>query len=150
VSENKPPHPEKQGVTLPVAAEQASVTAVPRVTGTVRVDLRTETVEELVAASLTRSEAAVERREVDRMLASGEELPRIRTEDGVTIVPILEERLVVEIRSFLKAELHITTNTLSEDVATPVTLRRQTVEVTRTSAPDQAQPGPISSQPGEN
>ena len=150
MSNSKPPLPEKQGVTLPVAAEQVSVTAVPRVTGVVRVDLRTETVEDIVTASLTRTDVAVERREVDRMLAPGEELPRIRTVDGVTIVPVLEERLVVETRSFLKAELHITTTTLSEDVATPVTLRRQTVEVTRTSVPDQAQRGTISSQPGEN
>lgn len=149
MSNAKPPRPEQQGVTLPVAAEQVSVTTVPRVTGVVRVDLRTETVEDFATASLTRTDVAVERREVDRLLDPGEELPRVRTEDGVTIVPILEERLVVETRSFLKAELHITTQTLTEEVATPVTLRRQSVEVTRTSDPDQAQTGPILPQPGE-
>ncbi len=119
-----------------------------RVTGTVRVDVRTETVEELARASLSRTDVTVDRRDVDRMLDPGEDPPRVRTEDGVTIVPILEERLVVETRLFLKAELHIATTTLTEEVETPVTLRRQRAEVTRSPAAEQADPH--SPQPGEN
>lgn len=119
-----------------------------RVTGTVRVDVRTETVEELARASLSRTDVTVDRRDVDRMLDPGEDPPRVRTEDGVTIVPILEERLVVETRLFLKAELHIATTTLIEEVETPVTLRRQRAEVTRSPAAEQADPH--SPQPGEN
>ena len=119
-----------------------------RVTGTVRVDVRTETVEELARASLSRTDVTVDRRDVDRMLDPGEDPPRVRTEDGVTIVPILEERLVVETRLFLKAELHIATTTLIEEVETPVTLRRQRAEVTRIPAAEQADPH--SPQPGEN
>jgi stress response protein YsnF len=149
VPDSKPSQPVEQVATLSLAAEEASVTAVPRVTGVVRVDLRTETVEDLLTASLKRTEVAVERREVERMLAPGEDLPRIRIEGGVTIVPILEERLVVETRSFLKAELHITSTTLTEDVTTPVTLRRQTAEVTRTQASAGAGTGPHTPQPGE-
>lgn len=147
--DSKPSQPVEQVATLSLAAEEASVTAVPRVTGVVRVDLRTETVEDLLTASLKRTEVTVERREVERMLAPGEDLPRIRIEGGVTIVPILEERLVVETRSFLKAELHITSTTLTEDVTTPVTLRRQTAEVTRTQASAGAGTGPHTPQPGE-
>lgn len=131
-----------------MAAEKASVTAVPRVTGIVRVDLRTETIEDLVTSSLARTDLAVTRHEIDRMLVSGEDLPGIRTVDGVTIVPILEERVVVEVRPYLKAELHITATTVTEEVATPVTLRRQTAEVTRRSV--DADAGPHSPQPGEN
>lgn len=119
-----------------------------RVTGTVRVDVRTETVEELARASLSRTDVTVDRRDIDRMLDPGEDPPRVRTEDGVTIVPILEERLVVETRLFLKAELHIATTTLTEEVETPVTLRRQRAEVTRSPAAEQADPH--SPQPGEN
>jgi stress response protein YsnF len=119
-----------------------------RVTGTVRVDVRTETVEELARASLSRTDVTVDRRDVDRMLDPGEDPPRVRTKDGVTIVPILEERLVVETRLFLKAELHIATTTLTEEVETPVTLRRQRAEVTRSPAAEQADPH--SPQPGEN
>ena len=119
-----------------------------RVTGTVRVDVRTETVEELARASLSRTDVTVDRRDVDRMLDPGEDPPRVRTEDGVTIVPILEERLVVETRLFLKAELHIATTTRIEEVETPVTLRRQRAEVTRSPAAEQADPH--SPQPGEN
>jgi hypothetical protein len=54
----------------------------------------------------------------------------------------------VETRLFLKAELHIATTTLTEEVETPVTLRRQRAEVTRSPAAEQADPH--SPQPGEN
>lgn len=145
---SKPPPPFVPDVTIALASETASVTAVPRVTGTVRVDVRTETVEELVRLNLSRTDVAVTRHEVDRMLDPAEDLPGIRSEDGVTIVPILEERVVVEVRPYLKAELHITTTTRTEDVAMPVTLRRQTAEVTRKSV--DADTGPHSQQPGED
>lgn len=140
--------PVDQDVTIAVAAEKASVTAVQRVTGIVRVDLRTETVEDQVTSSLARTDVAVTRHEVDRMLASGEDLPGIRTVDGVTIVPILEERVVIEVRPYLKAELHITATTVTEEVATPVTLRRQTADVTRNGV--DADTDPHSPKPGEN
>lgn len=146
-SAKPPPHVEKD-VTIAVAAEEASVTAVPRVSGYVRVDLRTETTEEQVISSLARTDVTVTRHEIDRMLGPVEELPGIRTEDGVTIVPILEERVVVEVRPYLKAELHITSTTRTEEITTPVTLRRQTAEVTRTSV--EADTGPHSPQPGED
>lgn len=144
---SKSPPPVDQDVTITLAAENASVTAVPRATGRVRVDLRTETFEDLVTLNLDRTDVAVSRHEVDRMLDPGEDLPGVRTVDGVTIVPILEERVVVEVRSFLKAELHITATTRTEQVETPVTLRRQTAEVTRTGG--KADTGPHSPQPGE-
>ena len=148
MSDPDPIPPAKQVATLPLAAEDLVVDVAQRVTGTVRVDVRTETVEELARASLSRTDVTVDRRDVDRMLDPGEDPPRVRTEDGVTIVPILEERLVVETRLFLKAELHIATTTLTEEVETPVTLRRQRAEVTRSPAAEQADPH--SPQPGEN
>ena len=145
---SKPPPPVDQDVTIALAAEEESATAVPRVTGIVRVDLRTETVEQQVNLTLARTDVAVTRHEVGRMLAPDEDLPGIRSVEGVTIVAILEEGVVFEVRPYLRAELHITTTTRTEDVVTPVTLRRQTAEVTRKSVV--ADTGPHSQQPGEN
>jgi hypothetical protein len=69
----------------------------------------------------------VERVPIDREVS---ETPSIREEDGVTIVPVVEEILVVERRLRLKEELHIKKVRRTEDVEVPVTVRstRATVE----------------------
>jgi stress response protein YsnF len=57
--------------------------------------------------------------------------PEVRTENGVTIVPVIEEVLVVEKRLVLKEELHIRRQTRTEEVEVPVELRKERVEVER-------------------
>ena len=59
------------------------------------------------------------------------EAPPIRTEGDVTIVPVLEERLVVEKRLFLVEELHLRRSTRIEQVEIPTTVRRMRVEIER-------------------
>ena len=57
----------------------------------------------------------------------------MRTEEGVTIVPILEEVLFVEKRLVLKEELHIRRRVSSETVEVPVVLRKERAVVERVS-----------------
>ena len=52
-------------------------------------------------------------------------VPEVRTENGVTIVPVLEEVLVIEKRLILKEEVHIQHEVSQETVELPVTLRKQ-------------------------
>jgi stress response protein YsnF len=52
-------------------------------------------------------------------------LSLIRTEDGVTIIPVLEEVLVVEKRLVLKREIRISKRSNLETVEIPVSLRKQ-------------------------
>jgi stress response protein YsnF len=52
-------------------------------------------------------------------------LSLIRTEDGVTIIPVLEEALVVEKRLVLKREIRISKRSNLETVEIPVSLRKQ-------------------------
>jgi hypothetical protein len=91
-------------------------------TGTVRVVSHTETVEELVRAVLEGEEAEVVTIELDQTVSG--RAPQIRTEDGVTIIPVLEEVLTVEKRLVLKREIHIRKRPTSEAVV-PVSLRKQ-------------------------
>ena len=63
-----------------------------------------------------------------------EQVPEIRTENGVTIVPIVEERLVIEKQLFLKEELHIRRDVKTETVEVPVTLRSERAMVERFDA----------------
>jgi stress response protein YsnF len=57
--------------------------------------------------------------------------PSIRVEGDTTIVPVVEERLVVEKRLFLIEELHLRRIEQSEEIAVPATLRRTRVEIER-------------------
>jgi stress response protein YsnF len=55
----------------------------------------------------------------------------VRTEGDVTIVSIIEERLVVEKRLFVVEELHLRRTSVVEQVELPTTLRRMSVSVER-------------------
>jgi stress response protein YsnF len=68
-------------------------------------------------------------------------MPEIRTENGVTIVPVVEEVLVVEKRLILKEELHIGSQTQTETVEIPVELRKHTVEIERVPAAEDREAG---------
>jgi stress response protein YsnF len=100
-------------------------------TGTLRVKTVTDNLQEFVKADLSFSNVAVTRVPVGREV---EAMPDVRVEGNVTIVPVVEERLVVEKRLFLKEELRLTHTQGVETVEIPVAVRKQRVEVTREPA----------------
>jgi stress response protein YsnF len=70
--------------------------------------------------------------------------PAMRVEDGVLIVPIVEEQLVVTTRLILKEEVRITRRSHTELVREPVRLRSEQVDIERqkgraTTVPDTEQ-----------
>jgi stress response protein YsnF len=87
-----------------------------------------DTVEELARAELRGEKVDVTRVPVDREI---DRAPEIRTENGVTVIPIVEEILVVEKRLVLKEELHVRRQETTEIVEVPVTVRRQRAVVER-------------------
>lgn len=95
----------------------------------IRVSTRTEIIEEVLRETLRGDAVGVSRLPVDRVIAEGETAPQVRTEGGVTIIPVLEEVLVVEKRLVLREEIHIRQTTSGEDVEVPVTLRKQAAVV---------------------
>ncbi|WP_374945000.1 YsnF/AvaK domain-containing protein [Sphingomonas sp.] len=113
---------------IPIIEEQAHVTK--RSAETERVSVRTSPVVEdvLIREMLNHEHVEVTRVAVDREVDAA---PAIRTEGDVTIVPVFEERLVVEKRLFVVEELHLRRTTRTEQVELPTTLRRMHVEVTR-------------------
>jgi stress response protein YsnF len=121
---------------IPLVEETATVGKRQVVNGRVRVQTVTDTLEELAHADLQRETVEVTRVPVDRMV---ETAPKIRTEGDVTIVPVLEEVLVVEKRLVLKEELHIRRKVETGTVEVPVTLRKQRAVVER-EAPDDPRP----------
>ena len=105
---------------LPIVEERARIEAQDRVVGRVRV--RTVTREEDVelAETLRSSRVEVERVPVDAFV---DEAPQMREEDGVTIIPVLEEVLVR--RLVLREEIRIRHVAEEREVRETVTLRTQ-------------------------
>jgi stress response protein YsnF len=117
---------------LPLVEETATIQKREVVTGKVRVRTVTDTAEELARATLQSTAVEVTCVPVDQVVDTA---PEIRTEGDVTIVPVLEEVLVVTKQLVLKEELHIRRRVESEAVEVPVTLRKQRAVVER-EAPD--------------
>jgi stress response protein YsnF len=121
---------------IPLVEETATVDKRQVVTGRVRVQTITDIVEELARADVQRESVGVTRVPIDKVV---ETAPEIRTEGDVTVVPVLEEVLVVEKRLVLKEELHIRRRIETEAVEVPVTLRKQRAVIERL-APDAPDP----------
>lgn len=115
---------------IPLVEEELAVGKRTVETGRVRVETRTDFVEELVKSELSSSQFDVERVAVNQVV---DEAPAVKTVGDVTVVPVLEEVLVVEKRLMLKEELHITRRVATEEVEIPVSLRKQRAVVTRTN-----------------
>lgn len=122
----------EQVVTL--AEETATITKRLLDLGIVRVRTVTEVEEHVEHAALDFQTAEVSRHPVNRFV---EAMPGIREEDDVTILPVVEERLVIEKRLFVTEEIHIRRVRSTEHVDVPVSLRRQHAVVERL-APDGA------------
>ncbi len=119
---------DSEGRVLPLLEEELRVEKRQVSTGKVRIRSVVETFEDSAAAVLEGERVDVTRVPIDRVV---DEAPAIRTEGGVTIVPILEEVLFVEKRLVLKEELHIRRTATRETVSVPVMLRKQRAVVER-------------------
>ncbi len=124
------PRPDEATEALPIVEEHLKVDK--RRVETGRVRLRTVVDERLerVAEDLEREDVSIERVAVDQQVT---QRPEIREENGVLIVPVCEEVLVIEKRLVVKEELHIRTNRHRERFEKAVPTRHMRVEVERTS-----------------
>ena len=111
---------------IPVLEETLEVSKRSVTTGRVRVSTHTETHEESAEVELDRTAVDVVRVPVGRIV---DEMPKVRNEGNTTIVPVVEERLVVVKQFFLKEELHIRQAVTRETVRQNVELRRQRVVI---------------------
>jgi uncharacterized protein (TIGR02271 family) len=114
--------------SIPLLEEEARIEKREVQTGRVRVRTVTDNVEEIARATLDDDVVEVTRIPVGREV---DEPPQVRTEDGVVIVPVLEEVLIIEKRLVLKEELRIRRSVSREDIEVPITLRKQRAVVER-------------------
>lgn len=119
--------------TIPVVAEEAVLHKRQVESGRLRISKSVETEDCLLEESLRREEVQVER------VPCGAEVdpahpPQVRQEGDVTVIPVVEEVLIVEKRLVLKEELHIRRVTHEETRSVPVALKREKVTVERSPA----------------
>lgn len=119
---------EEQDLVIPLVEEHVSTSKRTVESGRVRVSTEVERYDELVRVELARDEIDIERVPKDVEIST---VPDVRQEGEVTIVPIVEERLVVEKKLVLVEELHLTRRRSSEEIEQPVTLARQRARVER-------------------
>lgn len=113
---------------LPLMEERATVSAERRITGRVRVSTPTEAVETMLPVDLSEVSVDVTRIPMDRAL---DEMPGVVTDGDLTIIPVVEERVVVTRQLFLREEIHIRRTVRRETTDIPVTTRKQTATVER-------------------
>ena len=92
------------------------------------VEKQVETRQHVVEACLREEEVQVERVPVGRVVKT---TPPTREEDGVLIVPVVEERLVLRTELVLKEELRITRSVREQLVRQEVPLRSEHATIRR-------------------
>lgn len=120
---------------IPVIEEQLSVSKRTVRTGSVRIEKAVEAHDYIVTESLRSENAVVERVAIGEQV-NADQPPQVRIENGVTIIPVLEEVLVVEKRLILKEELHIRQVVSDELFSQPVSLKKERLVVSRTDLND--------------
>jgi uncharacterized protein (TIGR02271 family) len=115
-------------VRVELVEEQLAVTKREVEHGRVAVYVHVDEREEVAEAVLHHEHLAVERVPIGRVVA---ERPPVREEDGVLVVPVLEERLVVRTELVLKEELRIVRESRNERFRQLVRLRAERAEVSR-------------------
>ena len=113
---------------VPILAEELSVAKEVVETGRVRLNVVTRTHEELVDEMLTDEIAEVEHVAIGKPVDS---MPQVRREGDTTIVPVVEEEVVVQRRLVLKEEIRIRLVRTARRHQERVAVHRQEAIVTR-------------------
>lgn len=122
-----------QVAAIPLVEERLSVTKRQVESGRVRVHVSVEERDETVREQLSRDEVQVEH--VPKNIRVSE-IPNVRLEGTTTIIPVVEEVLVVEKALVLVEEVHIRRLTTSENVEIPMKVKTERARIERQSASD--------------
>jgi stress response protein YsnF len=121
---------------IPVHVEEISVSRRKIEKANVQVALVTETREQLLDEELTHVRVEIERVPIDRTI---EAVPPIRQEGDITIIPVVEEVVVVERRLVLKEEVRVRRVSTKEQHQETLVLRQQEAVITREEPDSQSQ-----------
>ena len=118
----------QEKLVIPVIEEEAFLDKRVVETGKVRISKRVSEHEELIDEPLFREEVSVERVPINQYV---DQLPQVRQEGDVMIIPVVQEQLVMQKRLVLVEELRVRKQVVETHQPHSVTLRKETVDVTR-------------------
>ena len=113
---------------IPLHVEEVSVSRREIEKGNVQIALITGAREQLIDEELTHVRVEIERVPIGRTI---EVVPPIGQEEDITIIPVVEEVVVVERRLVLKEEIRVRHVSTKEQHQETVVLRQQEAVVTR-------------------
>jgi uncharacterized protein (TIGR02271 family) len=123
--------PDASVPAIPLHAEAITVARQSVAGDTVRIETATRTREHHIDESLVHTQVEVERVPIGRTVSA---MPAVREEGDTTILPVVEEVIIVERRLILKEEVHIRHVQVTERHTETVATREQTAEIFRTQA----------------
>jgi uncharacterized protein (TIGR02271 family) len=124
---------EQEVAAIPLVEERVSIAKREVETGRFRIRVTVEERQDIVPTELAHDEVEIERVPMNQTLS---QLPSVRLEGSTTIIPVVEEVVVVEKKLVLVEEIHVRrkSNVRTQDI--PVTLRSEQAEIERTGFAD--------------
>ena len=119
---------EQEVAAIPLVEERVSVTRREVETGRLRIQVSVEEREDKVPVELSHDEVEIERVPVNKAVS---ELPSVRLEGSTTVIPVVEEVVVVEKRLVVVEEIHVRRRATTETRDIPVTIRSEQVRIDR-------------------
>lgn len=114
-------------VVIPLHAEEVSVGKKQVATGRVKVSTVTHSRQQLIEQLLHSERVEVERVPVGKVVAQA---PDVRTEGDVTIIPVVEEAVLVQRQLVLKEEIRVRKTRQTHNYQGSVVLRQQQAVIT--------------------
>lgn len=138
-------HNDDHSSSIPVIEEKLHIGKVWQETG--RVQISKTLTEEAVDFSmpLSQEEVIMERKTINQYVDTAP--PASRYEGETLIIPVIKEVLVIEKKLMLVEELHISKRKTEQVLNGTEVLRKETVNITRSSAETAQDPGQTSNQP---
>ncbi len=122
-------------VVIPVIEERVVFGKKVVETGKVRISKKVSEHEEIIDEPLFREEVSVERVAINQNI---DEVPKVRSEGDIMIIPVVEERVLVKKQLVLVEELHVRKQLIETHDPKEITLRKEEVDVNRIDAVENA------------
>ncbi len=124
---------EQEVAAIPLVEERVLVTKREVETGRLRIQVSVEERQDEVPVELSYDEVEIERVPVNRAVT---QLPSVRLEGSTTVIPVVEEVVVVEKRLFVVEEIHVRRKSTTETRKIPVALKSEQVRIDRSGDVD--------------
>lgn len=122
---------EQEVAAIPLVEERVQVTKRQVESGRLAVRVSVEEREEQVPVELVHDEVEVRRVPRNQPLSA---IPSVRIEGNVTVIPVVEEVVVVEKRLMLVEEIHVRRKSVTSTETVPIRLRAEQVELERSGS----------------